>query len=850
MSADRHAPARFRDFVVWRRGTLPAADLAPLVAERTWRLLATIDRERRARRAAAAHLSDRMAELVPGLDGPDRAALLTLRRHVHNDRLPDTVPTAATQVDGLADWLASRRREDITTAEAATTLAEETAAARRWLAGMCDQTDLKDGLLLARGRTYWAARGYATAQRLTKKQRTVESTLLGYVCRMALKPSPFGSFTEIGATPWRPPAGGPGVRIRSARLNRGLLTWLVSELYRIDDGHLRRLRPNETAQERDGRIHYFRRGVDGTAAGLRGEGFASVPATPVVRRVIEVVTTERPTPSALADRLAREGMPVDAVLGLTGRLVDAGLLLLDLGIPDQEQRYAQAVVARLGDHPAAEIFGELQRIEDEFAQAATGRRVALLDEVDKQVERCTGLLGVPPVGAISKDRALVFEDVGSTGRAARWSPELVERNAAGFGLLQSVLAVVDQSTIQELGLYRFFVTRYGRDARVGLLDMYRSWTSLAPDDVTALMSGADDDHAAAVLRLRGVLADHLAEVVAGSAGAPEVALDVAWLRDFTAGLPDFLPRWPSLAYRIQLAADRIVLNGAMSGHGVYFSRFASLLDEPDGRRWSLADAVRTAIVDTDPDQADLVAGLGLNITLHPRLAPRTVVYPGSIAEPADRPPLFLPDLLVTADPGTRRLRLVSRQDGAPVTFAPMSFLFPAAGPLLYRFLCAFAPIRSVRNGWWSLLDPSTSAFLPRLLLDDIVLDRATWRRPVDDLPRPSDVECVDGVRAVRAWQTDNGLPDEVFFRMLPPPPAQRGDWVTETRRWAEAARQGSRKPQFLDFRSPLLAGLLVKQARTTPGGTAIFQEALPGRQDLGRPGQPPSAEEFIVECHD
>jgi hypothetical protein len=207
---------------------------------------------------------------------------------------------------------------------------------------------------------------------------------------------------------------------------------------------------------------------------------------------------------------------------------------------------------------------------------------------------------------------------------------------------------------------------------------------------------------------------------------------------------------------------------------------------------------------------------------------------------------------VRADPQRHRLVLESGRDGQPIDLVPLNFLYPAAAPLLYRFLCVFAPTRTYRGGLWDQLDradgPRTGP-RPRLVLGDLVLDRRSWRFGVDELPALAELERCEaaGLAAFDGWRRSVGLPRRLFFRTVAPPvrPVGTRDLLAETRQWALEARSARlHKPHYLDVRNPFLTHVFAKQARAMTGGSVLIHECLPAPVDQdGSAG----AEEFFVE---
>ncbi|MCZ9346808.1 lantibiotic dehydratase family protein, partial [Streptomyces sp. TRM76130] len=248
--------------------------------------------------------------------------------------------------------------------------------------------------------------------------------------------------------------------------------------------------------------------------------------------------------------------------------------------------------------------------------------------------------------------------------------------------------------------------------------------------------------------------------------------------------------------------------------------------------------------------------------LHPRLSPHELVYPGSIARPGPSEPLTLADLFVHADHRRRRLQLVSARDGEPVDLVPLNFLYPAAAPGLYRFLCVFAPTRTYRGGLWEQLAsadarsgravPPGPQRRPRVRLGGLVLDRASWSFPAQDVPEPGGGGEWDTEMLARfdRWRRAHGVPRHCFFQLIsaPPPGDGPGDVLEETRRWALQARSARlHKPHYLDSRNPFLLQVLARQLTEAADGTVIFRECLPSPADTSAAHPPQSAEEFFLE---
>ncbi|MFK4144043.1 lantibiotic dehydratase [Streptomyces sp. NPDC004065] len=101
---------------------------------------------------------------------------------------------------------------------------------------------------------------------------------------------------------------------------------------------------------------------------------------------------------------------------------------------------------------------------------------------------------------------------------------------------------------------------------------------------------------------------------------------------------------------------------------------------------------------------------------------------------------------------------------------------------------------------------------PRVLLDDLVLFRETWRLPVAQIALPDKADRERDYLAVRRWVSEHALPDQLFVK-----------FPEET------------KPSLVDFTSPTLvlsfANLVRTARRLDPGAAVTLGEPLPAPDD-------------------
>ncbi|MFI7637835.1 lantibiotic dehydratase [Nonomuraea sp. NPDC049400] len=852
---------RFSPYVLFRRGTLGISALDGLVPVRTWALLEQAEHVSARRAAVGERLADELYQVIPSMPAEDRRELLRMRRDLHNGRRPrarlDHGRLPGHCRDLLAEWEREHEAEAALLAEVEETLAAESEAARKTLAEVARDENMQRGIQMSGEDVYREVMAYAADPlgygRKPSKRRRVESTITSYAYRVVFKPSPFGAFTEIGAGPWESATGTGADRRRSlVRLSTGLLAWMTHRLHLTEGWQdLLKVRLNNSLRTDGERAVFIRRPLEGEedVFSFAQDQVVNAKETDLVRLLVETLGAGEVTQRALCERLVEAGLTPEQATTTIDQLVRLGLCHRGIGLPDQTIGFAGEVAAllRQAGSALAETFESLQRIEDSFGRATAEERAGLLAELRDLVRNYAATLGCRAPGEEAL-RAVVYEDVGTGSAPAVWQPDLLEANGEHLELFQRILPVLDSATLEKEALYRFFTERY--QGQADLIDFYAAFAALPPQQAGELMSGVGSPEARQVLHLRQRFFDLLDDDPARE----EVRIDPDRLRAFADEVTAVLPPWRSAAYRVQFsrtAGRRLaVVNGVTTGHGVFFSRYCHLLAEPGG--WDLGEELARTIAETNPRQVDLNAVLALNFNLHPRLTDLELVYPGAIARDDGRPSLTLADVAVRADATTRRLRLVSKIDGETLDLVPLNFLYPAAAPPLYRFLCAFAPTRTYRGGLWEQRDrfgPPTGR--PRVVLGDLVLDRRSWCVPLAEVPALDGLERGEPAALERfdRWRREAGIPRYGFFRILRPvkPPVEPGDFLEETRRWALEARSARlHKPHFLDARQPLLLHVLAKQATAAPGGTLVIHECLPALAEYGQDG-PHSAEEFFIE---
>ncbi len=826
-------------FTLRRTGGLPAGAVDGLVVENAHRAAAAIVAAEDQMAELAGSVADALHALVPELedDADLRRTALRLKRDVHNGRPtkqpPEAVDTVAERLD---DTAAGRLTRWVTTADAVRDgraalpdlLDDELARVRAHATETLRDDDVARGIALGSPTFLDGLRrkgvGASPAGRSAR-------TAVGYLTRIAVKTSPFSSFTTVGlagfgsdggvdrvATPTSALAtddrGSSPAVVRRAAPARALATLVLLAL----PGHGETAgavayEPTAGSFDLDGAptlIEGDHEVVDGFA--WRGESF--VDARELEDDLALVDGLGRVDHATLLQRLGGR-FPEEALR----RLVGLGVVRPVAPWPAADGdplRHLSAALRSHGTPLADEVADDLDRIRRHAAGVADQEgpgRAAALHGTRSGARDALGRLDVAAPPWLD-DAAVVYEDVRTAGDA----PELPAALREDLRTIGAALRpdVVRTRVLQHLTDH--FVARHGAGGTC--------------DDVLAfLVSAGRGEQARASLgaALRADAAPDPADAHGdlGASTAPP-AVNVAF--QVVADDPGAVQRGEHL----------VVLNHHGPGTGAALARFRPLLGD-EGldhglRGWidALFPDAAPHVLDHGADWTDLQStGLGLLPTLR---------WPGELPTTEGRTDgLDLADLRLHHDAATGLLGFRDRTGRAiaPVYLGsvPQHLL---TGPVRLLLIIAdpwgcVSELGKVDRPWRGI-EPVVAPVVhdPRRTSGRVVLRRANWRIAADHWPRPETGEFDDELLIrLERFRREHGLPLEGFVTFERP-------------QGAGVRRASHRKPRWIRFDSPH-AVHQVAAGFDDDVLAARLVEALPGRGQHWTPGDAPArADEHVA----
>jgi thiopeptide-type bacteriocin biosynthesis protein len=599
------------------------------------------------------------------------------------------------------------------------------------------------------------------------RARSVERSLVRYLTRMSARPTPFGLFasTAVGAI-----GEGTGLEIaspgecrRHTRLDMEYLTALSEALSRDESTSARlQFRPNSTLYRAADRWRYVESRVEDKA---RTHHLVAVDDSPALQGAIARAATGA-TRAELAAALADDEVTRAEADAFVDDLIGSQILVSDFDLPVTGVEPHDSLRAILARHePDSAAAGVL---------ASAAAELQALDRAGVGVDPAPYRAVAQRLSALpaSVDPARLFQvDLVRPPGRSTLGRNVVDEIERGADILCRLTPRPDRD---ELAVFReAFVERYeGRavpllealdeESGVGssLVGGGREASPLVRDLAiprTAAESIRWGTREAALLRRAG-------EALA--AGDLEIALTSA---DIDAlAVPDPLPLPHAYAAMVTIAAAdaaacargdfHVLLHGVSGPSGAaLLGRFCHA--DPD-----LAAHVRGHLRDEearDPDAVfaevtHLPQGRLGNILIRPVLRDYELPYLGASGAPPDRQ-LAASDLTLSVVAG--RFELRSTRLGRRVIPRLTNAHNFSVGTLgVYRLLCLLQAEGCTPGASWDWGPLSTLPFLPRVTSGRLVLSRAMWTVPADEVRRITAVHGRERYARVQGWRSARRLP--------------------------------------------------------------------------------------------
>lgn len=873
--------AKVSPYVLFRRSRLPVAELEDLRFDKPW---ARIEESRSLEAECAQRaeeVSDRLAGFVPHVDESVRAELVKLRRDVYNRRSGQAARRLgvvephldADTLAGVREWFdlveRLRRCED----EARSLFDDRMQAARGSFGRIFEHDSMARSIQLSGDQLYESLRRYTSGEMGSIKpsrSRVLESSLVNFAYRAALKPSPFGRFTEVGAFPSDLP--GPGRSVSEPRtyststLNRVLVNWLAAGLRRVDGGiDLCQVLLNSSLRADEKTIEFIGLVPDASEHGV-SESVVRLRRDKVVECVLAVMAEGSASVREVLAALTRLTGKEEAARKALRALMRIELLYVSPGFDEQDPAYSEklAGVLSAGSTRPVSVLNEhlstLRELETTLSDAPAEKRGLLLRAAG---EALTGIAEVcemdSPPAEIS--RAPVYEDLWTPDRPATWNRDCLTTSVPALESLWRLSSMLDYGHTKRLGMYAFAAGTFGDRETVPFVTFFDKLIQLSEAEQDAVFWGHGSAAAETFVAQRDQALRDLGEQFTPEDGV--VRLTPEALKDACSGVEDCLDP-DSITFRVQFAggtpSPEIVVNGVLTGYGVYFSRFSAFIEGSAAEDWTLRSAVREHLRKAFPGQVDLNMVAGLNFNLHPPLTDRVLNYPGTWPTSPELKAYSLDKLMVRIDHANRGLLLWDPELDERVELIPMNFLLPIVTPVLYQLLEVLSP--TIRYNYAPMDDigramghrgyPESS---PRLMVGDVVASRRTWTVPAGDIPELAGLskDSYEALLRFDKWRTERGLPQHAFvltqrldeYNML-------SGLVEEIPRdWTDfnhLQRASVHKPMYVDFRNPYLVRSFAKSALTRDDVYVSIRECMPATDEYGGSG-PAAAEEFFVELY-
>lgn len=784
---------------------------------------------------------------------------------------------------------------------------EEMGKVRQQFRGQVREDEsFQQGVLLSSQPLYGSMGRYLRSKKLKLKRREekTELSLLRYYARTVMKTTPFSMFCVVVPgritthhTPTPTFTNDPGRKSSFVRINKSLYGLLFDHFTKHPEirQHLE-IEPNPTIRQENDRLVLL------TAKDNR-EIFQRMPRHPIFMLVMGFFNEQPHRPlTEIVDLLCADPR-VDATpeqaLPYINKMLEIGLLRFRTGIRQQDADWDIPFRALLEaiDHEDAqqvvELLTQLRQATELYATASVTEREKQLKQIQETINVALEGLEIP-----AKAQMPLYED--ATADAVLSLPQsLIEAPAGNLARFVNLTTRLSWPRTEQITLRHFFDTYYGASsAPVPLLQFYEEYyrehfkehlakqqkiQSRQFDEDVRDYNVSNPFELESVKQLQDThtqLTEFIREAWAKDPTTDEIHLDLDEVEAIVDAVPPIANTYESVSVFSQFvprlnstdAPALVAPKGQyMGGYGKYFSRFLYMFPN---------DVTETVFKGNDASTEEYVAEIcddaHFNANLHPPLVKWEISYPTGSSGAAENQ-LASADLFVARDPdNAESLCLLHGTSGKKVYPLDLGFLNPRMRPPLYQLLSRFMPVSG-----FSIHIPTTTErppagnpqtpqpnpdelgilYRPRIIFNNnLILSRRHWRIPSAHFPQRQAQEPDQAYfLRVNRWRRVNKLPHEVFMRIQPRPTQQQpsppdpdgeADNAAKPKRKPAPPKQLSRdlhKPQYIDFRNPLLVNLFGHAVNNLDRFVVNLEERLPGQDDLIGYGDEQYVTEFILQ---
>lgn len=855
-------------YIFTRFAALPVQSMNTSVIQNVEKLLNQWQEITDCDQACNEKLCDELYALIQqSSDDQERKLLLNLKRSVFNKRsnaqnLAEKIPseTFNSIKNTWAEWLNAGR-----TCKEFEQLWGKDFQEKQWLQRhtiqeLAGEYPFKNGVLLSSKDLYEQLEGFRNAdvQSLNKDNERMEFSVLRYLTRMAYKTSPFSTFTYLGLTEMTAEndveISAPEIPTSKIRLNNKLLKRIKKLMERHPDLQgLLFVNINSSMTETDGRFSFLMNCVN-------IEVFQEIQATGVNRYIKEMISgsEERISLASFIEHLSTQ---IDAdsseLKHYILKLVDSGFLELTLECSEIDPDWDSHLLKFLAEHKngngsteqLCQLIDHLQQVKNEFGTAGIAQREVLLkdssalfDRTISDLENQAGIIKLPKdeiknildhilekykngegfeklpyIPVDYRQEGFIYEDA-YTDQVHKVSESAVNELATHLSGLANRLSAFDIRAREKNRVKNFFKSTYKKDQPIPLVTFYHEYYRQKSETETEEEQTQPD-----------IWPELFWKDLQQEAQFDEIKIQKKNLSQ----LPSSDQSCPAGSAFLQFfdqksgTGTKAVVNGLMQGMGKMSGRFLHLFNP------EIAEVHKDYNRRLFPDQLliELNDDSSFNANIHPPLLDFEVKMPSSNTQMKKSQQIPLDRIAVVYYEDQDRVSLLDTVLQKEIYAFDLCLESITNRSNLYQLMALFNPCTYVSyHPLIQVIDLHHSKqfsseeirVFPRITYEDkLVLRRKGWLIDFNMIPRQNNQES-EGIYFLRfhQWLLEKELPSSVFLYL------QSSYIPEESSPDKTAGTRDDYKPQFIDFKQPLLFGLFIKLLNRA-GSFIYLEEVLP-----------------------